>query len=96
MHCVDFEGEVSVEDGGLGSLVSRCGSKFTVVAVQTGIVSSIVMKNSPLRRLARKGSGAYGVRYHFVIYTFSLAETENGGSPLLLGRAVDAEGSEPF
>jgi hypothetical protein len=40
--------------------------------------------------------GAYGVRYPFVICGFSIVETENVGRLLLLGRAPEARGSEPF
>ena len=40
--------------------------------------------------------GAYGVRYHFVIYGFSLAETENLGGRFLLGRALEADHLVPF
>ena len=46
--------------------------------------------------LSYKSPGAYGVRYHFVIYGFSLAATGNVGRTFLLGRALEAEGSEPF
>jgi hypothetical protein len=38
-----------------------------------------------------RGFGAYGFRYPFVIYGFSLAETENLGRPFLLGRALEIE-----
>jgi hypothetical protein len=41
-------------------------------------------------------SGAYTVRYHFVICGFPLAETENLGRPFLLGRAPEADHLEPF
>ena len=43
-----------------------------------------------------KNLGAYTVRYLFVIYAFSLAETEKLGLAFLLGRALEARGSEPF
>jgi hypothetical protein len=46
--------------------------------------------------MSSKKSGAYGVRYHFVIYAFCLAETENPASRSLLRRALEAGGSEPF
>jgi hypothetical protein len=41
-------------------------------------------------------SGAYGVRYLFVIYGFSFAETENLRTRFLLGRAAEADHLEPF
>lgn len=40
--------------------------------------------------------GAYGVRYHFVIYGFSLAATGNVRETFLLGRAPEADHLEPF
>ena len=43
-----------------------------------------------------KNPGAYTVRYLFVICGFSLVETGNLGRRLLLGRALEVEGSEPF
>jgi hypothetical protein len=41
-------------------------------------------------------TGAYRVRYLFVICGFPTAETENPRKPFLLDRALQAEGSEPF
>jgi hypothetical protein len=49
-----------------------------------------------LIRLQHRRPGAYTVRYLFVICGFSLAETANLGSQFLLGRALEARGSEPF
>jgi hypothetical protein len=46
--------------------------------------------------MMKNKSGAYTVRYLFVIYGFSIAETENLGTRFLLGRAPEGEGSEPF
>jgi len=43
-----------------------------------------------------KNPGAYGVRFLFVTYSYSTAETANLRSPFLLRRALEAEGSEPF
>ena len=41
-------------------------------------------------------SGAYGVRYLFVVSGFSLVETENLRGRFLLGRAPKPEHLEPF
>ena len=40
--------------------------------------------------------GVHGVRYHFVICGFSVAETENLLRPFLLGRALEFDHLEPF
>jgi hypothetical protein len=40
--------------------------------------------------------GAYTVRYLFVIYGFSVAETENLRDAFLLGRALEFDHLEPF
>ena len=40
--------------------------------------------------------GAYGVRYLFVIYDFSLSEVENVGTRFLLGRTPETDHLEPF
>ena len=49
-----------------------------------------------LRNSDYKNPGAYGIRYLFVIYGFSVAETEKRQSRFLLGRALEGERSEPF
>ena len=61
------------------------------------------LKKDSSRLLAQNCPGAYTVRYHFVICGFSLAETELISLACrslvrrrLLGRAPEAEGSEPF
>ncbi len=41
-------------------------------------------------------SGVYGIRYHFVICGFSVAETENLGKLFLLGRALEFDHLERF
>jgi hypothetical protein len=46
--------------------------------------------------IRKESSGAYGVRYHFVIYGFSVAETENLTRRFLLGRAPEPDHLEPF
>jgi hypothetical protein len=69
-------------------IISAIRRASTIVQIHIG---PIIMILSPTRSL-----GAYGVRYLFVIYGFSLAETENVEITFLLGRAREAEGSEPF
>jgi hypothetical protein len=49
-----------------------------------------------LIRLQHRRPGAYTVRYLFVIYGFLVTGTEDLGARFLLGRAVEAGGSEPF
>jgi hypothetical protein len=44
----------------------------------------------------KKIIGTYGLRYLFVTYGFSLAETENLERPFLLGRAPEKGHLEPF
>jgi len=44
----------------------------------------------------KKIIGPYGLRYLFVTYGFSLAETENLERPFLLGRAPEKGHLEPF
>ncbi len=44
----------------------------------------------------KKIIGPYGLRYLFVTYGFSLAETENLERPILLGRAPEKGHLEPF
>ena len=56
----------------------------------------ILRKEFRARSVIQKFRGAYWVRYLFVIYAFSLAETENRGKPFLLGRAPKADHLDLF
>jgi hypothetical protein len=46
--------------------------------------------------LAESESGAYGVRYLFVICGFLVAETENFRRRFLLGRTLESDHFDPF
>jgi hypothetical protein len=53
-------------------------------------------RRKTLRVLYYKNLGVYTVRFPFVIYGFSLAETESASVAVLHGRALEDKGSESF
>jgi len=77
------------------SLIKNAMDKRTYFLLQSA--SAITLRRRPNSDfLYYENLGAYGVRYLFVIYGFLVAGTENLRGQFLLGRALEATGSEPF
>src|SRR5262249_23268016 len=63
------------------------------IGAHTETLSSKTAKNLPTRKSNPEPTG---FPYLFVIYGFSIAETDNLGTLILLGRAPEANQLEPF
>ena len=74
---------------------SRIGQQIDVLPLHSWHARSLRIAPRMIFVL-QKSSEPTGVRYLFVIYGFSVAETENLGSQFLLGRAPKADHLEPF